>query len=142
MSQDDVKAIEFSIDGGGDFGQVTVTKESDPKTARAENAGRYRIEISSAKLTSAFWARQKSTTTYKQDLGTFTLAQRFDEGVVYWMAATGGGWTLDPFETGIVLGVGGADGSLLVNRHDYLILDNEEEFIENDDDENPIEADR
>ena len=134
------KTIDFTIEGGGDFGIVPVSETSVPRTARAES-GRYHIEVYSSRLTSEFLARVKGGAEYVQDLGAFVLAQMFEDGSEYWMKASGGELTSDPFETGVLVGKGNADGSLAVERHDYLIHDSEDEFIE-DDDGNLIEADR
>lgn len=136
------KEILFTLDSGdGDFGVVPVGTVSAAKAATLRNDSRYRIDAYALRTNKQFKARVSGVGSYAKELGAFTLGEYFTPGTLIYLSTGSRNLGTDPFETGVLLGVANAEGGLAVDRHDYLI-DDSGGWIENDDDANPIEADR
>jgi hypothetical protein len=107
------------------FGPIAVGSVSVPLTATLANEGTQTAKIFRANIPVNFTGKYSSDSTYVSTLGEVKLGRPFLPGMIYYQA-TDGSITADESETGVQVGVGTAQKTLMLTLGEGdIILDEE-----------------
>ena len=95
------------------FGDVVINQTSDTENIELNNIGTELITVTSMDYPDRFEGKQSKDENYVSTITTFTLGKNFTEGTKYYKAIDGT-LTTDDAITGILVGIGQPDGSLMV----------------------------
>lgn len=101
------------------FEQVATGNQSQVQTATLINTGTELVTVSTGILPINFLGRYSGDLTFVPIIGTASLGKVFISGSWYFQD-TDGTMTTDPAPTGVPVGKGQSDGTLLVMLEDFL----------------------